>query len=90
MVTAQQPMALQEFLETHGSRKTGANRKTSTATNADRGELASLLAECPWAEGYLKSTGNPRTTTTVPQQEDYDELEHVVVAAWEVPGQAGR
>ena len=76
-------MALQEFLETRGSRKTGAKSKTSTATKVDRGELASLLAECFWAEEYWKSTGDPRTTPTVPKQEDDGELKHVVVAAWE-------
>ena len=32
MATDEQPMALQEFLDTRGSRKTGANSKTSTAT----------------------------------------------------------
>ena len=32
------------------------------------------------AEEYLKSTGNPRTTPTLPKQEDDGELEHVVVA----------
>ena len=42
-----------------------------------------MLPECPWAEEYLKSTGNPRTTPTVPKQEEDGELEHVVVAAWE-------
>ena len=48
MATDVQTMALQEFLETRGSRKTGANSKTSAATKVDRGELDSLLAECPW------------------------------------------
>ena len=33
-----QPMALEEFLETRGSRKTGANSKTSTAAKVDHGE----------------------------------------------------
>ena len=59
MATDEQPMALHEFLERHGSRKTGANFKTSTATKVDCGELASLLADCPWAEEHLKSTGKP-------------------------------
>ena len=67
MATDEQTMALQEFLETRGSRKTGANNKTSTAAKVDRGELASLLAECPWAEEYPKGTDNPRTTPTVPK-----------------------
>ena len=44
MATDEQPMALQRFLETRGSRKTGANSRTSTATKVDRGELASLRA----------------------------------------------
>ena len=47
MATDEQPMTLHEFLETRGSRKTGANSKTSTATKLHRGELASLLAEWP-------------------------------------------
>ena len=81
MATDEQPMALQKFLETRGSRKTGANSKTSAATKVDRGELASLRAVCPWVEEYLKSTGNTRTTPTVPKQEDDGELEHVVVVA---------
>ena len=81
MTTDEQPMALQQFLETRGSRKTGANSKTSTATKVDRGELASLRVACPWVEEYLKSTGNTRTTPTVPKQEDDGELEHVVVVA---------
>ena len=81
MTTDEQPMALQQFLETRGSRKTGANSRTSTATKVDGGELASLRAECPWVEEYLKSTGNTRTTPTVPKQEDDGELEHVVVVA---------
>ena len=33
----------------------GANSKTSAATTVDRGELASLLAGCPWAEEYLSN-----------------------------------
>ena len=86
--TDEQPMALQEFFETRGSRKMGVNSKTSTATKVGRGELASLLAECPWAEEYLESTGNPRTTPIVPRQKDDGELEHVVVAVWE--GRPGR
>ena len=81
MATDEQPMALQEFLETRGPRKTGANSRTSTATKVDRGELASLRVTCPWVEEYLKSTGNTRTTPTVPKQEDDGELEHVVVVA---------
>ena len=56
---------------------------TCTATKVDHGELASLFAECPWAEEYLKNTGNPRTTLAVLKQEDDGELELVVVAAWE-------
>ena len=68
MATDEQPMAWQNFLETRGSRNTGANSKTPTATMVDRGELASLLAECPCAEEYLKNTGNPRTTPTVPKE----------------------
>ena len=79
MATDEQPMALEEFLETRGSRKTGANSITCTATKVDHGELASLFAECPWAEEYLESTGNPRRTPAVPKQEDDSELEHVVV-----------
>ena len=47
MATDEQPMALQRFLETRGSRKTGANSRTSTATKVDGGEVASLRAECP-------------------------------------------
>ena len=47
MATDEQPMTLHELLETRGSRKTGANSKTSTATKLRRGELASLLAEWP-------------------------------------------
>ena len=47
MATDEQPMTLHEFLETRGSRKTGANSKTATATKLHRGELASLLAEWP-------------------------------------------
>ena len=35
MATDEQPMALQQFLETRGSRKTGANSKTSTATKVE-------------------------------------------------------
>ena len=70
MASDEQPLALQEFLEMRGSRKTGAKSKTSTATKVDRGQLASLLAECPWAEEYMKSMGNPRTTPAVPTQED--------------------
>ena len=77
MATDEQPMALY----TRGSRKTGANNKTSSATKVDRFELSSLLAECPWEEEYLKSTGNPRTTPTVPKEEDDGELEHVVLAS---------
>ena len=50
MATDKQPLALQEFLEACGSRKTGANSKTSTATKLDHGELASLLDERPRAE----------------------------------------
>ena len=33
IATDEQPMVLQESWETRGSRKTGANSKTSTATN---------------------------------------------------------
>ena len=85
MATDERPMVVQELLETRGSRKTGANSKTSTATRVDRGELAVLLAECQWAEEHQKSTDNPRTTPTVPKWEGDGELEHVVVArqdAW--------
>ena len=53
IATDEQPMASQEILETRGSRKTGANSKISTAAKVDHCELASLLAECPWAEEYL-------------------------------------
>ena len=49
MTTDEQPMALHEVLETRGSRKTGADSKTSTAAKVDRGELDSLLAASPWA-----------------------------------------
>ena len=83
MATDERPMAVQELLETRGSRKTGANSKTSTATRVDSGELAVLLAECQWAEEHQRSTDNPRTTPTVPKWEGDGELEHVVVAAWQ-------
>ena len=58
MATDEQPIRSMSFWRDAGSRKTGANSKTPTATKVDHGE-PSLLADCPWAEEHLKSTGKP-------------------------------
>ena len=76
------PMAPQKFLEVCGSRKTGTNSKTSTATKLDHGELASLLAECPRTEESRRARAI-HDRPAVPKQEDDGELEHVVVVGWE-------
>ena len=43
--------------ERRGSRQTGANSKTSTATNLDHGELASWVFRVPVGQGELVEHG---------------------------------